>query len=424
MGAGRGVAGPRPPRADRNPARERAHAGDPAVLSRAHGDPQGAAGAGRAAAAASTSGRCWSGCAGSRGRAAGGRAAVSGVDRAGRRRRARAWPALAKPLAVDELIGLAVELARAVAGMHRRGVMHRDITPANIVRLRRRRPVPGGLRAGDVVGRDAPGVHPPQPRSWGRWRTWRRSRPGAPAGRWTSAPTCTRWARRCTSWPPVRRRSATGDPLRLTHDHLARVPVPPAEVNPAVPGPLSEIIMHLLEKEPDNRYQTAEGLVHDLERLRDGATRTRPGALRVGERRRAAAAAAAVAAGGPRRRGGGAGGGVRGRAGRPVPGGAGRRRAGGGQDGAGRPAAAGGDRQRRLVRGRQVRPVPAGSGVRRGPSGVPRAGSAAAGRAGGRAGRGPRADPGGRSGRTRACRPRWSRSSRRCWGCRPIPGIR
>src|SRR3569833_871709 len=40
---------------------------------------------------------------------------------------------LAKPLAADELIGLAVELARTVARMHRRGVMHRDITPANIV---------------------------------------------------------------------------------------------------------------------------------------------------------------------------------------------------------------------------------------------------------------------------------------------------
>jgi serine/threonine protein kinase len=38
---------------------------------------------------------------------------------------------LAKPLAVDALIGLAVALARAVAGTHRRGVMHRDITPAN-----------------------------------------------------------------------------------------------------------------------------------------------------------------------------------------------------------------------------------------------------------------------------------------------------
>ena len=39
----------------------------------------------------------------------------------------------ARPLAVDELTGLAVRLGRAVAGVHRRGVVHRDITPANIV---------------------------------------------------------------------------------------------------------------------------------------------------------------------------------------------------------------------------------------------------------------------------------------------------
>ena len=40
---------------------------------------------------------------------------------------------LSTPLDVDELIGLAEQLARAVAGMHRRGVMHRDIAPANVV---------------------------------------------------------------------------------------------------------------------------------------------------------------------------------------------------------------------------------------------------------------------------------------------------
>jgi serine/threonine protein kinase len=38
-----------------------------------------------------------------------------------------------KPLPVDELLELAVELARAVGRMHHCGVMHRDITPANVV---------------------------------------------------------------------------------------------------------------------------------------------------------------------------------------------------------------------------------------------------------------------------------------------------
>ena len=40
---------------------------------------------------------------------------------------------MTKPLPVHKLAGLGLRLARAVAGMHHRGVMHRDITPANIV---------------------------------------------------------------------------------------------------------------------------------------------------------------------------------------------------------------------------------------------------------------------------------------------------
>jgi serine/threonine protein kinase len=39
----------------------------------------------------------------------------------------------AGPPAVEDLIWLAAKVAEAVAGMHRRGVLHRDICPANIV---------------------------------------------------------------------------------------------------------------------------------------------------------------------------------------------------------------------------------------------------------------------------------------------------
>ena len=51
------------------------------------------------------------------------------------------------------------------------------------------------------------------------------------------------------------------------------MPEPPAQTNPSIPESLSAIVMHLLEKEPDNRYQSAEGLIYDLERLDDPGVR-------------------------------------------------------------------------------------------------------------------------------------------------------
>ncbi|WP_433462033.1 AAA family ATPase [Spirillospora sp. CA-128828] len=190
---------------------------------------------------------------------------------------------LAKPLAVDDLIGLAVELARAVAGMHRRGVMHRDITPANIVISRDGAPYlvdfalatsftgirPEFTHHTEIVGTLAY-LAPEQTGRTGRSVDQRADLYALGATLYELA----------TGEPPF----GSGDPLRLTHDHLARVPVPPAEVNRVLPGPLSAIIMHLLEKEPDNRYRTAEGLIYDLERLRDPRARPTATALRVGER--------------------------------------------------------------------------------------------------------------------------------------------
>ncbi|GAA3049896.1 AAA family ATPase [Pseudonocardia yunnanensis] len=190
---------------------------------------------------------------------------------------------LATPVAVDELIRLAGKLAQAVAGMHRRGVLHRDITPANIVISRDGAPClvdfalassfaeirPAFTHHSEIVGTLAY-LAPEQTGRTGRSVDQRADLYALGATLYELA----------TGGPPF----GTGDPLRLTHDHLARVPVPPAQVNPALPGPLSEIVMHLLAKEPDHRYQTAEGLAHDLEQVLD--IRTRPAAtpVHIGER--------------------------------------------------------------------------------------------------------------------------------------------
>ena len=55
------------------------------------------------------------------------------------------------------------------------------------------------------------------------------------------------------------------DPLELTHDHIARLPAPPHRIREEVPEMLSRIILKLLEKNAEDRYQTARGLRFDLQ---------------------------------------------------------------------------------------------------------------------------------------------------------------
>lgn len=55
------------------------------------------------------------------------------------------------------------------------------------------------------------------------------------------------------------------DPMELVHCHLATLPVPPIEINPEIPTVLSEIVMKLMAKNAEDRYQSAFGLKADLE---------------------------------------------------------------------------------------------------------------------------------------------------------------
>jgi predicted ATPase/signal transduction histidine kinase/tRNA A-37 threonylcarbamoyl transferase component Bud32 len=59
------------------------------------------------------------------------------------------------------------------------------------------------------------------------------------------------------------------DVLEWFHAHLAQAPIPPHEMVPSIPRALSAVVMKLLAKVAEERYQSAEGLRADLERCRE-----------------------------------------------------------------------------------------------------------------------------------------------------------
>jgi PAS domain S-box-containing protein len=172
------------------------------------------------------------------------------------------------PMPVPQLLNVGARLARTLAGVHRRGVVHKDVNPANVVLAVDGTPYlidfdlattfaeerPGFTHQNNVAGTLAY-LAPEQ--------TGRTSRPvDRRADLYALGATLYALA---TGQPPF---GQSSDPLQLIHSHLAAVPEPPINRNPALPPTLSRIIQRLLEKEPDRRYQSAEGVAYDLERLR------------------------------------------------------------------------------------------------------------------------------------------------------------
>jgi PAS domain S-box-containing protein len=58
----------------------------------------------------------------------------------------------------------------------------------------------------------------------------------------------------------------TSDLLELVHCHIARPPTPPHELNSTIPQPVSNLILKLMAKNAEDRYQSAWGIKADLDR--------------------------------------------------------------------------------------------------------------------------------------------------------------
>ena len=175
------------------------------------------------------------------------------------------------PAELADLLDLAVNLADLLARVHERGVVHQDLNPASIlIRAADRTPMLIDFDLAGTVVDEQPGraastsisgtlayLAPEQTGRTGQV-------PDQRTDLYSLGVTLYELA---TGGPPFGR--GEDDPLALIHDHLARVPVPAAELNPLLPAGLSDVIGRLMEKEPARRYQSAAGLGHDLRRLRD-----------------------------------------------------------------------------------------------------------------------------------------------------------
>ncbi|HEY8100560.1 MAG TPA: AAA family ATPase [Burkholderiaceae bacterium] len=63
-----------------------------------------------------------------------------------------------------------------------------------------------------------------------------------------------------TGRPPF----VSDDMMEVVHGHIARQPTPPHQLNPAIPKPISDIVIKLLGKNAEERYQSLHGLEADL----------------------------------------------------------------------------------------------------------------------------------------------------------------
>jgi WD40 repeat protein/predicted Ser/Thr protein kinase len=179
------------------------------------------------------------------------------------------------PLPPREAAELTRRLAEAVAHAHGHGIIHRDLKPGNVLIDREGRPHitdfglakhlqgDAGLTASNqVLG--TPSYMPPEQAAG-------KGRDVGPASD-VYALGAVLYAL-LTGRPPFQ----ADNPVDTILQVLSQDPVPPRQLNAAIPADLETICLKCLEKERSRRYPQAQGLLDDLQRfLEDRPVRARP----------------------------------------------------------------------------------------------------------------------------------------------------
>ncbi len=69
----------------------------------------------------------------------------------------------------------------------------------------------------------------------------------------------------------------TGDsPLEIMHQHISKTPIAPSEIVNSIPAIVDELVLKLLKKSPDDRYQSADGLLADVSQIAEALEQRTP----------------------------------------------------------------------------------------------------------------------------------------------------
>jgi predicted ATPase/signal transduction histidine kinase len=162
------------------------------------------------------------------------------------------------------VLALASRIADTLAALHESGIVHGDINPANILLD----PVNDVVKIADFGSSQVMSGEQLTAESQERLegtlaymspeQTGRMNRPVDHRTDFYSLGVSL--YELCTGRLPF----ATDDALQLVHSHLARQPVPPHMIDPAVPEAVSDIVRKLMAKMPEDRYQNGRGCAHDI----------------------------------------------------------------------------------------------------------------------------------------------------------------
>lgn len=169
-----------------------------------------------------------------------------------------------KPFTVTEFLPLALEIADILGQIHQRQIIHKDINPSNIVlhpathqikvidfgistTLSRENPT---LRNPNVLEGTLAYISPEQTGRMNRALDYR-------TDFYSLGVTFYQMLTGELPFPSL-------DALALVHAHIAKQPIPPHELNATIPLPLSQIVLKLMAKNAEDRYQSVIGLKADL----------------------------------------------------------------------------------------------------------------------------------------------------------------